>query len=190
MFKKTLFLILYNIKMKIAVFDVDDTLIIHGKGSQDYYKTKTNDSFKKLLQSKNFDKIYLYTNGTHGHGESIAKHLNIYDMISFTYGRNNLLPYINRGVLKHDPDTNMPIHMKPSKESFNFVNDSIFTDNSIYNDIYNTHEIYFFDDLEDNLKTAKSIGWKTVLIKPNDVSENYIDYVFPNIYSALINMDI
>jgi len=175
--------------MKIAVFDVDDTLIIHGKGSQDYYKTKTNDAFKKLLESKNFDKIYLYTNGTHGHGESIAKHLNIYGMISFTYGRDNLQPRVNPRM-QIDPDTGMPLHMKPSKDSFQFVNDSIFSHNSINNDIYNTHEIYFFDDLVDNLKSAKKVGWKTILIKPDDVTENDIDYVFPNIYSALLTMDI
>ena len=46
--------------MKIAVFDVDDTLIVHGKGSQDYYKPTTNTLFRELLESRNFDKIFTH----------------------------------------------------------------------------------------------------------------------------------
>ena len=75
--------------MKIAVFDVDDTIILHGNESHNYYTT-SNSNFRELLESKNFNKIYLYTNGTWGHGNSIAEHLNIQDMVSFIYGRDNL----------------------------------------------------------------------------------------------------
>jgi len=47
--------------------------------------------------------------------------------------------------------------------------------------------IVFFDDLKDNLKTAKQFGWTTVLINPNlKEKENFIDYVFPNIYESII----
>ena len=160
--------------MKIAVFDVDDTLIIHGQGSQNYYKT-FNSNFKELLDSKNFDKVYIYTNGTYGHGFMIANHLNIYDDVSFIYGRDNLQPLV------------YPKHMKPYRESFEFVNSSILVDTGLY-DTNQDYEIYFFDDLKTNLKTAKEIGWKTVLIKPNETEESYIDHVFSNIYSALINL--
>jgi len=163
--------------MKIAVFDIDDTLIIHGNGSHDYYNTTANDSFRTLLESKNYDKIYIYTNGTYGHGFSITHHLNIYDMVSFIYGRDNLRPIL------------YPNHMKPHIESFQFVNSSILSDLGIYNNSTHNHDIYFFDDLESNLETAKSIGWKTILIKPKNVEEQYIDHVFPNIYSALLNME-
>ena len=40
----------------------------------------------------------------------------------------------------------------------------------------------------DNLQSAKNIGWKTVWINPNCNNvdnENYIDYKFKNIISAL-----
>ena len=51
----------------------------------------------------------------------------------------------------------------------------------------NDYKIIFFDDLLDNLVTAKRIGWMTVWIsdKFNEKPE-YIDYSFPNIYDALI----
>lgn len=160
--------------MKIAVFDVDDTLIIHGQGSQNYYKT-FNSNFKELLDSKNFDKIYIYTNGTYGHGFMIAHHLNIYDDVSFIYGRDNLQPMI------------YPRHMKPHRESFEFVNSSILVESGLYG-TNEEYEIYFFDDLKNNLRTAKEIGWKTVLIKPNGTEEPYIDHIYSNIYSALINL--
>ena len=164
--------------MKIAVFDIDDTLIIHGNGSQDYYRFSTNTFFRELLESKNFDKIYIYTNGTYGHGFKVVNHLNISDKISFIYGRDNLKTLL------------YPKHMKPHLDSFNFVNNSIKYDAGILNDKNEDHEIYFFDDMKNNLETAKNIGWKTILIKPENSKENYIDYSFPNIYSALINMDI
>ena len=163
--------------MKIAVFDVDDTLIIHGQGSQSYYTVSTNTFLRDLIESKGFDKIYIYTNGTYGHGYNVCNHLNIYDKVSFIYGRDNL-------------DFLYPKHMKPHEESFNFVNGSIKTDAGIFNDNPENHQIYFFDDLDVNLMTAKSIGWNTILIKPNGEKKNYIDHVFSNIYSALLQLEI
>ena len=163
--------------MKIAVFDIDDTLIIHGQGSQNYY-TRVNNNFRKFLEKKNFDKVYIYTNGTYGHGHSIVHHLNIYDMVSFIYGRDNLKPIL------------FPKHMKPHKDSFDFVNSSILYDSGAY-DRNIIPEIYFFDDIKSNLETAKSIGWKTILIQPdNEIKEYYIDHVFSNIYGALLNLKI
>lgn len=164
--------------MKIAIFDVDDTLIIHSRKSGSYYKKCSNDDLKKLILSKGFDKIYFYTNGTYGHGEGVAYHLDIQDHVSFIYGRDNLEKMI--GGRKH---------MKPSIESFMFVDNSIKYDCDILDD-KTKHEFYFFDDLKNNLYTAKLIGWKTILIKPENVKEDFIDYIFPNIYSALISMVI
>ena len=157
--------------MKIAVFDVDDTLIKHAINSESYYTGTVRSNFKDLLSSKNYEKVYLYTNGTYEHGKSVAQHLGIIEDISYIYARDNL-----KTELKNN-------HMKPSLKSFNFVNKSIEIDSgSIQNDIY------FFDDLKQNLRVAKDIGWNTVLIKPNGMTEEYIDYVYPNIYSALISM--
>ena len=160
--------------MKIGVFDVDDTLIIHGSGSQNYYNNNNNNNLRELLQSKGFDRIYLYTNGTYGHGLNISEHLNISDMVSFIYGRDNLRPALYP-----------PRHMKPYQESFNFVNESIQSDSGSFD-----NDVYFFDDLKENLQTAKNIGWKTILIKSNETLKPYIDYVFTNIYSALLNLDL
>ena len=157
--------------MKIAVFDVDDTLIKHGHRSESYYTGPVSSNFKSLLNNKGYEKIYLYTNGTYGHGASVAEHLGISYDISYIYARDNL-----RDELHTE-------YMKPSLKSFTFVNASIQADSGS-----TTNDIYFFDDLKKNLEVAKSIGWKTILIQPNGIRNKYIDYVFPNIYAAIISM--
>jgi len=166
--------------MKIAVFDVDDTLIIHGESSQSYYAPSTDTYLRDLILQKGFDKIYIYTNGTLGHGENVCRHLNIYDNVSYIFGRDNLQQY--SGIA--------PKHMKPHPESFTFVNNEIRIDAGIYNDDSNIHQIYFFDDLPINLINAKeSVGWNTILIKPNGQKVQNIDHVHANIYSALTQID-
>ena len=157
--------------MKIAVFDVDDTIIKHGVNSESYYHGRVNSNFKELLNSKTFERVYLYTNGTYGHGAAVAEHLGISEDVSFIYGRDNL-----RNSLQTE-------HMKPFLKSFYFVNGSIETDSGS-----TENDIYFFDDLEENLRTAKQVGWKTILIKPNGFGAEYIDHVYPNIYAALISL--
>ena len=53
--------------MKIAVFDVDDTLIIHGKKVVKVITHPSTDTYlRDLILQKGFDKIYIYTNGTLG----------------------------------------------------------------------------------------------------------------------------
>ena len=156
--------------MKIAVFDIDDTIIIHGKESNNYYKNiKSN--FKEILDSKLYERIYIYTNGTWGHGYNVSKQLGILDNISFIYGRDNLQKILH------------PYHMKPNFNSFDFVNRSIQYDSGSQD-----NEIHFFDDMKENLKTAKQIGWKTILINPLGIQESYIDYMFPNIFAALLSI--
>ena len=157
--------------MKIAIFDVDDTLIKHAVDSESYYTGAVRSNFKDLLSSKNYERIYFYTNGTYEHGKSVSNHLGISEDVSYIYARDNL-----RTELAND-------YMKPSLKSFNFVNSSISIDTES-----DSNDIYFFDDLKQNLKVAKSIGWKTILIQPNGENEEYIDYVYPNIYSALISI--
>tara|TARA_B100000686_G_C16799332_1_gene984810 strand:- start:3740 stop:4216 length:477 start_codon:yes stop_codon:yes gene_type:complete len=157
--------------MKIAIFDVDDTLIKHALNCQSYYTGYTKNNFKSLLTHMGYEKIYLYTNGTYGHGASVVEHLGLDDKISFIYARDNL-----RNELHTD-------YMKPHLNSFTFVNASIQSDCGS-----TTNEIYFFDDLKKNLEVAKSIGWNTILIQSNGFKERYIDYVFPSIYAALISM--
>lgn len=165
--------------MKIAVFDIDDTLIIHGASSQSYYNQSSDTYLKDLILKKGFDKIYIYTNGTLGHGVNVCNHLNLYDNVSYIYARDNLRQY--SGIA--------PYHMKPNPDSFYFVNNEIKIDSGIYNDNLDDHQIYFFDDLPINLINAKNtVGWNTILIKPNGKKDKDIDHVYSNIYSALTQM--
>tara|TARA_B100000575_G_scaffold290535_1_gene294408 strand:+ start:956 stop:1444 length:489 start_codon:yes stop_codon:yes gene_type:complete len=157
--------------MKIAVFDVDDTLILHGRGSETYYQGQVNTNIVELLYYANYDRIYLYTNGTHGHGVAVAEHLGITDYVSKVFGR----------------DSEFMPSMKPHETSFLYVNSEIERDTQSYN-----NEIHFYDDLKENLKTAYTIGWETNLIQQNGsvATENYIDHVYPNIYAALLAKSI
>tara|TARA_Y100000590_G_scaffold470214_1_gene662811 strand:+ start:3189 stop:3662 length:474 start_codon:yes stop_codon:yes gene_type:complete len=156
--------------MKIAVFDIDDTLIIHGNGSNNYYKDVTS-NIKEIIDSKLYERIYIFTNGTWGHGYHVCEGLGILDDVSFIYGRDNLQRMLH------------PFHMKPNYQSFLFVNYSIQYDSGSQE-----NEIHFFDDMKENLKTAKGVGWKTILINPTGIQEDYIDHVFPNIYAALLSI--
>ena len=164
--------------MKILVFDIDNTLIIHGKNSNGYYKDGcVMSNFRELLESKNFERIYIYTNGTYGHGEAIVKHLGISDMISFIYARDNLrIAMEKKGPIQHGEN------MKPHPDSFDYVHLSIIADSGSED-----NEIHFFDDMKENLKTAHDKGWITYLINPNERTETYINHSFSNIYSALIS---
>ena len=55
---------MYSIyKMKIFVFDVDNTLILHTNQNIDFYK-KGNSKISKLILNTNVDAVYIYTNGT------------------------------------------------------------------------------------------------------------------------------
>ena len=121
---------MYSIyKMKIFVFDVDNTLILHTNQNIDFYK-KGNSKISKLILNTNVDAVYIYTNGTFGHGKQITESLSI-PKTKRVFGRDTI-PY-----------------MKPSTRSFKFVN------NEIIKDYNKNNEIYFFDDMVENLITAK-----------------------------------
>lgn len=152
--------------MATYVFDVDDTLILHNKENNDYYKTPNNGTLKELIKSLKYQKLYVYTNGTFSHGEDIVKNLLLENEIP----RENIFA---RDVIPH---------MKPTAESFNYVN------NVIKRDLNGSPSvIMFFDDLIENLISAKKMGWKTIWISPKFTEKpDYIDYAFPNIFQALL----
>ena len=53
----------------------------------------------------------------------------------------------------------------------------------------NKHQpTYFFEDTVENLKTAKELGWNTVLIDPNINNSDYefVDYIFTNVEEAIL----
>ena len=152
--------------MNIFIFDVDDTLILHNQETNDYYNTYNDGELSKLVKTINVDHIYIYTNGTYSHGYGIVKNLLL----------NNIIPVNN--IFGRDNNK----YMKPDIRSYNNINEII--NNRISN---KTKEIYFFDDLIENLVTAKQIGWKTIWISPDFVDKpHYIDYAFPNIFQALM----
>ena len=78
-----------------------------------------------------------------------------------------------------------PIY-EPSAESFNYVN------NVIKRDLNGSASvIMFFDDLIENLISAKKMGWRTTWISPKFIEKpDYIDYAFPNIFQALLFLKI
>lgn len=146
--------------MKIFVFDIDNTLILHTNKKTDFYQ-KSDSKISTLISNIKVDNVYIYTNGTYGHGEKVHKSLNI-PKTKKIFGRDTL-PY-----------------MKPHIQSFHFVNGEIISENGRNNDVY------FFDDMVENLLTAERIGWKTVWISPDFMQkQRFIDYAFPNIYEAL-----
>tara|TARA_Y100000996_G_scaffold413700_1_gene402582 strand:- start:1449 stop:1928 length:480 start_codon:yes stop_codon:yes gene_type:complete len=153
--------------MDVFVFDIDDTIVMHTRENNDYYNSNGNTTLRNLLSEFENLKCYIYTNGTFGHGKAIVDNLNL--DVNMIFARD-VVPY-----------------MKPERRSFLFVNNEI-EQNIRKTTIKKTiRNIVFFDDLKDNLKTAKQFGWTTVLINPNlKEKENFIDYVFPNIYESII----
>ena len=151
--------------MDIFVFDIDDTIVLHTKEGNDYYNSNGNTTLRDLLSEFENLRYYIYTNGTFGHGKAIVD--NLYLQVNMIFARD-VIPF-----------------MKPDERSFRYVNREIKQDLRKQNK--NIKRLVFFDDLKDNLKMAKQFGWTTVLINPNpNEKENFIDYVFPNIYESII----
>ena len=91
---------------KILIFDIDDTLILHTKDRNDYYKMDSGETLKDLIEQSSYDKIYIYTNGTYGHGYNVSKNLKLYN-ISLIFARDNIpIPH--------------PRQMKPNEKSNSF----------------------------------------------------------------------
>ena len=81
------------------------------------------------------------------------------------------------------------MYMKPHSRSFNEVRNNI-----IYrhNDS-NYDDIIFFDDLQENLRTARQVGWITVWIKDTNETipdKPFINYHFRTIHEALENLKL
>lgn len=150
------------------VFDLDDTLIIHQKGVRLNYNDISVDNTLKNLLDNCRGECYIYTNGTFGHAHAVIRKMNIRKYFFKIYSRDTL-PY-----------------MKPEPRSYISVKNDI---NNIYPE---ENIIYFFDDLLENCKTAKSLGWTTFWINPDFLSGHqydYLDYSFRNIKDALIYLE-
>ena len=153
--------------MNVFVFDIDDTIIMHTKEPNDYYDSNNNTILSEILSEFKGVKFYAYTNGTFGHGKAVADNLNL--PLERVFGRDTI-PF-----------------MKPEQKSFLFVDTEIRSE--LKEKGIKVKDIYFFDDLRDNLYVASRFTWKTILIDPSiGKKESYIDYVFPNIYEALLHL--
>jgi len=148
--------------MKIFVFDLDDTIIYYPFGIVNYNLINIDKSLSILLNSLDGIKL-IYSNGTHGHVIDVLKKMKLENIFSKIYARYTI-PY-----------------MKPYINSFKFV------EKDIKKNVNNMNEYYFFDDLLENLQSAKSIGWKTIWININYIEKPYyVDYAFPNIHTAVM----
>jgi FMN phosphatase YigB (HAD superfamily) len=153
--------------MDVFVFDIDDTIIMHTKEQNDFYDTNNNTILSDILSEFKDVKFYAYTNGTFDHGKAVADNLNL--PLERVFGRDTI-PF-----------------MKPEQKSFLFVDTEIRSE--LKEKGIEVKDIFFFDDLRDNLYVASRFTWKTILIDPSiGKKESYIDYVFPNIYEALIHL--
>jgi putative hydrolase of the HAD superfamily len=154
--------------MKQLIFDLDDTILMSDT-YVDYNDINFNHTLFKLLNHIP-NKKFLYTNGTYGHGHDSLKSLQLLGMFQDIFARDSLMC------------------MKPSHLSFNLVNNLIIHNHNGYTD---SDDFIFFDDLLENLFTAKKMGWETVWIHPQ-CDENrklfFIDYAYPDIESALNDM--
>lgn len=150
------------------IFDLDDTIIIHKKNQRlNYNLIQEDKELSNLIYNcDKKGKCYIYTNGTGLHALDVMKKMNIYQYFEKIYSRDTI-PY-----------------MKPDIRSFNDVN------NDIINRYNNINKNIFFDDLLQNLKTAHSLGWITVLINP-EIRDNYsfVNYSFSDLKSALLYLE-
>ena len=150
------------------VFDLDDTLIIHQKGIRLNYNDIVVDNTLQNLLWNCKNECYIYTNATFGHAHTVIQNMNIKKYFFKIYSRDTL-PF-----------------MKPDTRSFYSVQNDI---QKIYP---GENQIYFFDDLLENCKTAKSQGWTTFWINPDFLSGHqydFVDYSFKNIKDALIYLE-
>ena len=152
--------------MQLFVFDIDDTLIIHTNEDTDIYTNKNDFELRNLIQDSISDHNYIYTNGTYGHADGVTKALNIIDIMKLMFARDTI------------PE------MKPHLESFQYVQKQILRNLQRTN-----NEFYFFDDMLENLYTAKKLGWITIFINPQFLGKDklfFVDHSFPNIFQALL----
>ena len=158
--------------MKKYIFDLDNTLYspliypdcwINNGYYDKFYKSLKQDLKLSKLLKKTKDN-YIFTNANKIHMDVCLKKLRI---------KMRFKNYIYL-------DSYPPNKYKP---------DSIVYELAIEKFKLNPNDdVFFFEDLAENLKTAKKKGWKTVFLDyENQMNKKpkYIDYKFDNIYDAI-----
>jgi len=141
------------------IFDLDYTLYQLPEYINFNYNFLSKDTqLNYLLTMLPCNKI-LFTNGNTSHAIRSLEILGIKDKFISIYSRDNVES------------------IKPDVRSFNSVIKA--------SKIKNTDKVVFFEDTVDNLITAKSLGWITVLINKKQALTPEVDFWFPNIHIAL-----
>ncbi len=157
---------------KKFIFDLDLTLYseldhINSENEDVYYNSFKKKNFLRKLLIKLPHKKYIFTNANLEHAKLVLKKLNL----------KNIFSNIMSSDLANDQyKPNVNIYLEAIKDFKIKEND----------------EIYFFEDQEVNLKTAKNkFNWKTILISPDKYTKKkYIDYKFNTIEEALLYFNI
>jgi FMN phosphatase YigB (HAD superfamily) len=76
--------------------------------------------------------------------------------------------------------------MKPEVRGYRMVEDGILNEEKL--SLFDAPEIYFFDDVSENLRTAKKMGWTTILIDVDKQDASHIDYQYFSVKQALKDM--
>lgn len=95
--------------------------------------------------SKSNARHWCFTNSLRDRAEAILKHLGLESFFE--------------GVICADYDLCRPIR-KPSRDAYDFVEDLL--------GLYNPKNVYFFDDMTNNISCAEKRGWNACLVKPEE----------------------
>jgi FMN phosphatase YigB (HAD superfamily) len=156
----------------VFVFDLDNTLINLQNEDvvrfpMDYsYHIKPNPVLYQLIDRIPFPK-FIFSNASHSHVMYSLNALS-FDSHSLIKKMSDIYSYTNIKVYKPDP---MAYHLVQERIAH----------------ILRSREfkVFFFDDLPDNLVTAKKFNWTTILIGKQMTYNPFIDYIFPTIEDAL-----
>lgn len=150
--------------MKIYIFDLDNTLLY--KPYKTYRDIKPDLQLYKLLDEIPHAK-YIYSNATRNHVDKSLERIGIDSMFQSKFTRDD-------------------VTMKPNPRGYQHVNTmTLFQSVNLDYDSFQSQETYFFDDLLENLYTAKQFGWITFWISSSDQMYDFVDFQFSTIVDAL-----
>ena len=153
----------------IFIFDLDNTLVNtdalklnlsnSNKFYDDPYKIIKNDKKLQILLDKIKNKKIIFSNALNCHVDKVCNSLGI------------------TKYFHHKCDRSITRTLKPNLNSYVKLLE--------INNIKKINRCIFFDDLIENLITAKYLGWITVHISKDEYKHCCIDYNFNNIHQAL-----
>lgn len=150
--------------MKIYIFDLDNTLLY--KPYKTYGDIKADLHLYKLLDEIPHAK-YIYSNATRNHVDRSLDRIGIDSMFQAKFTRDD-------------------VTMKPDPRGYQYVNTmTLFQSVNLDYDSFQPQDTYFFDDLLENLYTAKQFGWITFWISSSDQTYDFVDFQFSTIVEAL-----